>query len=302
MVRSIQGMSMLLAVMCAGCFRSATEPLEPTAAPLGDSAVLNLAATPGAFPTDGLVVAPPTDGAAPGLPPITVIAPATEAPTSPDLAAPALTMVLLEPATSTPQPTPENTVVALPTLTLQIITPGVSLGLLTPDATALPTRTPAPTLAPGETASEDGAPAEADDEASVDSLEPVSADGCIYTVASGDTLYGIAVSQDTTIRALLAANPDLPGDTAILQIDQELNLPACIPGLEAEATDEAVDAEATDEVPPGGQIYIVQSGDVLGSIASRFGVTVRAIVQANNLPSADVLSVGQRLIIPPRAE
>ena len=44
--------------------------------------------------------------------------------------------------------------------------------------------------------------------------------------------------------------------------------------------------------------YIVQSGDTLGSIAARFGVTVDAILRANNLSSANYLYLGQSLIIP----
>lgn len=44
--------------------------------------------------------------------------------------------------------------------------------------------------------------------------------------------------------------------------------------------------------------YIVQQGDTLSAIATAFGVSVQAIVEANNLPSADDIVIGQRLIIP----
>jgi len=44
-------------------------------------------------------------------------------------------------------------------------------------------------------------------------------------------------------------------------------------------------------------IYVVQSGDSLYSIASRFGVTVDELKKANNLTS-NLLSIGQTLIIP----
>jgi len=44
--------------------------------------------------------------------------------------------------------------------------------------------------------------------------------------------------------------------------------------------------------------YIVQPGDTLFSIASRFGVTVDAILRANNLTSANYIYLGQSLIIP----
>ena len=44
-------------------------------------------------------------------------------------------------------------------------------------------------------------------------------------------------------------------------------------------------------------VYVVQSGDSLYSIASRFGVTVSELKNANNLTS-NLLSIGQTLIIP----
>ncbi len=44
--------------------------------------------------------------------------------------------------------------------------------------------------------------------------------------------------------------------------------------------------------------YVVQPGDTLGRIATRFGVTAQAIAQANNLPSVDLIYVGQALVIP----
>ncbi len=48
---------------------------------------------------------------------------------------------------------------------------------------------------------------------------------------------------------------------------------------------------------PTQRIYVVQSGDTLGAIATRFRVTVQAIINANGLTS-DVINIGQRLIIP----
>jgi LysM repeat protein len=44
--------------------------------------------------------------------------------------------------------------------------------------------------------------------------------------------------------------------------------------------------------------YTVAPGDTLGSIASRFGTNVEALQSINNLPDRNVLSIGQRLVIP----
>lgn len=50
-------------------------------------------------------------------------------------------------------------------------------------------------------------------------------------------------------------------------------------------------------VPPSTNIYIVVAGDTLWSISKRFNTTVNDIKRVNNLTS-DILSIGQRLIIP----
>jgi len=62
----------------------------------------------------------------------------------------------------------------------------------------------------------------------------------------------------------------------------------------------AVTPVPTPITPPGGVgfPYVVQWGDTLSSIARRFGVTVDAIVRANNLPNANMIRAGQVLIIP----
>ncbi|NUQ56726.1 MAG: LysM peptidoglycan-binding domain-containing protein, partial [Dehalococcoidia bacterium] len=47
-----------------------------------------------------------------------------------------------------------------------------------------------------------------------------------------------------------------------------------------------------------GSTYIVKAGDTLWDLAVAWGVTVEAIVAANNLASPDDLSIGQELKVP----
>lgn len=54
----------------------------------------------------------------------------------------------------------------------------------------------------------------------------------------------------------------------------------------------------TPEVRTEPLTYVVQPGDSLGSIASRFEVSPQDILEANGLPNPNVLSVGQFLTIP----
>lgn len=46
------------------------------------------------------------------------------------------------------------------------------------------------------------------------------------------------------------------------------------------------------------EIYIVQAGDSLLAIAGRYGVSIQAIMDANNLTNPDFVFSGQRLVIP----
>ncbi|MFZ1061274.1 MAG: LysM domain-containing protein, partial [Candidatus Rokuibacteriota bacterium] len=48
----------------------------------------------------------------------------------------------------------------------------------------------------------------------------------------------------------------------------------------------------------GGTIYHVKEGDTLSGIAKRFGVSLRALIDANGLQRPDALRLGQRLLIP----
>jgi LysM repeat protein len=45
-------------------------------------------------------------------------------------------------------------------------------------------------------------------------------------------------------------------------------------------------------------VHIVEAGESLGSIATRYGVTIDALVQANSLANPDFVFSGQRLVIP----
>jgi LysM repeat protein len=45
-------------------------------------------------------------------------------------------------------------------------------------------------------------------------------------------------------------------------------------------------------------IYVIQVGDSLSSVADRFGLSIAALVEANDLDNPDFVFVGQRLLIP----
>jgi murein DD-endopeptidase MepM/ murein hydrolase activator NlpD len=59
----------------------------------------------------------------------------------------------------------------------------------------------------------------------------------------------------------------------------------------------ATPVSAQTSTPPAGPVYIVQAGDTLWDIASRFNVDVTDLQTINNLPTQDIF-VGDKLIIP----
>ena len=98
-----------------------------------------------------------------------------------------------------------------------------------------------------------------------------------YTVKSGDSLYKIANSYDTTVNTLIEIN-NL--NSNILQIGQVLKIPVSV-------TDETVDYFT----------YTVKSGDSLYKIANSYDTSVNEIKNLNDLES-NLLQIGQVLKIP----
>ncbi len=100
-----------------------------------------------------------------------------------------------------------------------------------------------------------------------------------YTIRQGDTFFSLARRFNTTVEAIMAANPGV--DPNRLMIGQRI----CIPQPGAPTC-------------PGGQLYTIRSGDTLFSLARAFNVTVDAIMAAN--PGIDPMNlrVGQIICIP----
>jgi LysM repeat protein len=107
----------------------------------------------------------------------------------------------------------------------------------------------------------------------------------IYIVARGDSLKGLAIRFDTTVDALLAANPAITNPNVIYE-GQQLKVYVAAP-------------PPPQSPPPGGQVYYVQRGDTLRKIASRFSTTVDAILRVNpQISNVNVIYVGQAITIP----
>lgn len=118
---------------------------------------------------------------------------------------------------------------------------------------------------------------------------PIRPAGSVYTVVMGDTLGIIAERFGIDEDELAAANNI--ADHGYIYAGQKLTIPS---GGGAAAP---VASAATN---PG--TYVVIEGDTLSGIADMFDVTVGAIAAANNLGDRNSLRVGQKLVIPERAQ
>ncbi|MBM7624467.1 LysM peptidoglycan-binding domain-containing protein [Sporohalobacter salinus] len=101
-----------------------------------------------------------------------------------------------------------------------------------------------------------------------------------YVIKAGDTLYELIQRFETTIPALIGANPGI--DPENLQVGQEI----CIP--------------LQERFPscPEGNFYSIQPGDTLYKIAQRFNISVDNLNEANPRLDPQNLNVGEIICIP----
>ncbi len=125
---------------------------------------------------------------------------------------------------------------------------------------------------------------------------PVAADGpMVYVVQQGDTLFGIAQRYQTTPDAIARLN-NLP-DRDALQVGQKLTI-AAVGGGEVGAADAPGAPVGPLRHSQPQRIHIVDSGETLSGIASEYSTTTEDLVRINGLSSAELISVGQRIILP----
>jgi len=99
-----------------------------------------------------------------------------------------------------------------------------------------------------------------------------------YMIKAGDTFYSIAIRYNTTVAALIAANPNVNPNA--LYIGQIICVPMSQPPC------------------PGGNYYTIKAGDTFYSIARRYNVSLDALLNANPNVNPDALYIGQVICIP----
>lgn len=102
--------------------------------------------------------------------------------------------------------------------------------------------------------------------------------GFLYTIRAGDTLYSLARRYNTSVEAIMSANPGI--DPNSLRVGQII----CIPG--------------GGICPQGTSPYTIKAGDTLFALARQFNTTVEAILNANPGINPNNLQIGQQICIP----
>lgn len=101
-----------------------------------------------------------------------------------------------------------------------------------------------------------------------------------YIVKPGDTFYKLAIQFNTTIPAIISANPLL--NPNLLRIGQQI----CIP------------RQPIYPACPEGNYYIIKSGDTLYRIAEFFNVSLDDLIEANPAIDPYRLFIGQVICVP----
>lgn len=123
-----------------------------------------------------------------------------------------------------------------------------------------------------------------------------------YVVQPGDTLFsiaarfGVSVSELATINGFYDINQVAVGQVLVLP-QSAVVVPTQVP---------VVSRPVVVQPAPGTVIttvtryvaYTVRAGDTLASIAARYKTTIAAILSVNNILNADLVYVGQYLLIP----
>jgi LysM repeat protein len=120
-----------------------------------------------------------------------------------------------------------------------------------------------------------------------------------YTIQKGDSLSKIAAKAGVSVREISELNNIT--DPNKIRVGQKILLPAhakSLPSSPAPAAESKPKAKKSEgPATASGDTHVVQSGDTLGKLASRYGTSVAAFKSVNNL-KGDTIRIGQKLVIP----
>jgi murein DD-endopeptidase MepM/ murein hydrolase activator NlpD len=98
------------------------------------------------------------------------------------------------------------------------------------------------------------------------------------------------------------AAPMMPAAKPLVSLPQDSSVPVTQTLAAAAPAPVAAPAANLVAVPSDAYVHMVESGESLYTIARRYNVTAQAIIQANGFSAPDKIYVGQKLVIPGRAD
>ncbi|MDK2788288.1 MAG: hypothetical protein PWP07_1533 [Epulopiscium sp.] len=113
----------------------------------------------------------------------------------------------------------------------------------------------------------------------------VKASSDTYTVNAGDSLWSIANKLGITVDVIKKAN----------QLTNDTIYPGQVLKLKADNTSQALDSKANTVSYIS---YTIKSGDNMWDLSNRYGIPMTELLQANNMTTNTLLSVGQKIVIP----
>jgi FOG: LysM repeat len=132
---------------------------------------------------------------------------------------------------------------------------------------------------------------------------PVAQEGGRYTIVKGDTISRIAARFGVSVQSVLSANG--LSWSSIIYPGQTIAIPAAPAAATSGPSIELVsdvtpapEAAPAPSAPAPTSSYTIKSGDTISAIASRFGVSVQAILAANGLSASSIIYPGGTLVIP----
>ena len=122
----------------------------------------------------------------------------------------------------------------------------------------------------------------------------------IYEITLGEKPVAETPAEDTTI--------EITGSEYVIQAGDTLCKIAVAAGLSVQEIADANNIEDADMILAGAKLvlptvdtskrHIVVEGDTLGKLAATYGCTVDALVSANAIENADLIYVGQLIVLP----
>ena len=111
----------------------------------------------------------------------------------------------------------------------------------------------------------------------------------VHVVASGDTLWSIAVRYGVSVASLQQANEIT--DPGRIFVGQRLSIPAA-------GNSGRQGGETSVNQNRFTAVHVVAGGETLNGIAARYGTTGAELAKANSISNPNRLTVGQRLAVP----